>query len=144
MMELDIRMCLICVHPPPTMHDGRLTEFGLQDKKQILYPGTLQTDGTFRYEMNIRVKRSSKHNRPQFTGAFVHGTSDAQFLYLSYKDAQDPASSWIKRLKITLSPITWAQIEEAMAKDGALEASVHGSGSASVPLLGDGWVVRAE
>lgn len=124
------------------MRDGRLTEFGLQDKKQVLHPGTFQDHDAVRYEIDVRAKRNSKSNRPQFTGTFIHGTPDAQFLYLSLRDAQSPAPSWIKRLKITLSPITWAQIEEVIEKKGALEASVSGSGSASVPLLDHGWVVR--
>jgi hypothetical protein len=52
-------------------------------------------------------------------------------------------------MKITLTPVTWEQIDAASKIQSAvLEATVSGVGrdgspaAASVPLLGGGWVVK--
>ncbi len=50
---------------------------------------------------------------------------------------------WIRQLKIRLDSITWQQVEAAALSDGnLLEARIAGTGSATVPLLGEGWTVR--
>ena len=52
------------------------------------------------------------------------------------------------RIKVHLSSITWAQIDQVAGMDGVLEAVVQGTGRdggpscASVPLVGGGWAVR--
>jgi hypothetical protein len=140
-MNSTVHLSLICLAPPPERHNGRPAEFGLQDKHQILQPGIAQTDGSRRFDFDASVKRDPK-DRPKFSGPFVHGTSNAQFLYLGYRLAQPPNSPWIKRLKITLSPIRWEQVEQAIAQDDVLEATISGESSASVPLLGEGWRTR--
>ena len=69
----------------------------------------------------------------------MHGTP-SQFLYLGWRHAGEPTSPWIKRIKIPLATITWQQIK-GLARSGAvLQASVDGSGAATVRLLDNGWV----
>ncbi len=140
----SIAMRLICQTQPPDAHAGRPTEFGLQDKKQVLHPGVRLPDGALRFDFIVTVERKPNQTAPKFGGPFVHGTTDTPFVYLGYREAQDGAP-WIRRLKIHLSSITWAQVEAveaAQVGEAMLEARVSGQGSATVPLLGEGWQVR--
>ncbi len=116
------------------------TEFGLQDKQQVLHPGEAQPDGSVRYEIAVQARRTPQTNVPRFLGPVVHGTPTTPFLYLSLRRTELGQASWIRRLKISLAAISWEQIAVASATpSGCLEASVDGTGSATVPLLGAGW-----
>jgi hypothetical protein len=51
---------------------------------------------------------------------------------------------WSRRIKVSLTLITWAQI--GMLENGAgagLTATIEGRGSGTVKLLGDGWTLYA-
>ncbi len=136
----SVAMRLICLMQPPDTYDGRPTKFGLQDKKQVLHLGIRLPDGALRFDFIVTVERKPNQATPKFGGPFVHGTADTPFVYLGYREAQENAS-WIRRLKIHLSSITWVQVEAAQAGAAMLEARVSGQGSGTVPLLGDGWQV---
>jgi len=137
----SLAMRLICDTPPPTEHDGRPTQFGLQDKDKVLHPGTSLRGGAICYDFEILVQARVGQASPKFSGPFVHGPADAPFLYLSYREAQD-GSPWIKRLKIMLAQLTFSQVEQALSSGGRIEGRISGQGSATVPLLGDGWRVQ--
>ena len=125
-----VHVVILCHDAPDNPH------FGLQDKAQQLYPGSTQPDGTVKFECQLRAERSSE-GKPNFLGAFAHGTPADRFLYLTL---QDSGQQIIRRTKIKLTSITWAQIEAA--KNGVIEAEIDASRSGTVPLLGDGWQVR--
>lgn len=127
-----VRLRLICINPPPASE-----HFGLQDRDQNIHPGTAQADGSLRFECELRAKRGSG-GMPQFTGTFAHGTSGDRFLYLTLRNSDGDI---VRRIKVKLGSITWAQVEQAAATATALEASVDGRGAATVPLLGNGWQV---
>ncbi len=61
---------------------------------------------------------------------------------------ESPCPTWVRRIKVHLSSITWPQIDEAVKTSGVLEARIQGTGRdggpscASVPLLGGGWTVK--
>ena len=133
-VERTVHVRINCVNPPDLSVNEAL-EFGLQDKDQRLYPGSAQSDGSLRFECDLRVRRAPD-DPPNFLGAFAHGTPDDRFLYLTWKKK----GQIMRRIKIKLATITWVQVEQA-SQSGRLEASVDGRGAASVPLLGDGWQV---
>ncbi len=138
-----VHLRLICLTPPPPEHENAPTEFGLQDKKQVVHSGQAQPDGSVHFELDLQAKRSQATNEIRFGGPFVHGTPAAPFLYLSWRHKGAGPSPWIRRLKISLSSITTEQIEAAVHMDDrVLEASVDGSGSGTVPLLGSGWTLQ--
>lgn len=137
----EVRVRLICVSPPPDEHEGHIMEFGLQDKKQALHPGARLKDGSLCYDFTITIERKADQPHPKFGGPFVHGPTDAPFLYLSYREVQVGAA-WIKRLKIPLATITWADADAAGVPGKLLEGTVSGQGAATVKLMGDGWAVR--
>jgi hypothetical protein len=142
--ERTLRLRVVCVQPPPAEHSGQPTTFGLQDKKQNLQPGIEQADGSIYYDLAVRARWDAATNRPRFLGPFVQGATQTPFLYLSWRpDIAD--APWIKRLKVSLTTITWPQVEAATATPNArLEAGVDGRGAASVPLLGEGWILRSD
>jgi hypothetical protein len=74
----------------------------------------------------------------------VHGTAAVPFVYVSWRSQSAEPPHWLKRLKIPLASITWQQIEAAdYARGDRLEATISGTGSGTVPILGGGWKVRA-
>jgi hypothetical protein len=136
---------LICVAPPspPEGDAERLTEFGLQHGKEDVQPGVTQPNGTVRCECDVRVKRDPVTKAPNFLGPYAYGTPAARFLYLSWRREEGGEWHWIRRLKIHLASITWEQIEAVGRTEGSvLEARIAGTGSGTVPLLGEGWTVR--
>lgn len=134
----SIRLRLICL-TPPVSSEGEPTAFGLQDKHQTIDPGHRVADGAVEYECVVKVRRGQS-DRPRFSGPCVHGTATDHFLYLSWRRETEPPE-WIRRLKVSLSSITWEQVVAASTEEALLEATVTGTGAARVPLLGDGWAV---
>ena len=131
-----VRLCIVC-EAPPTAYADQPIEFGLQDNRQNLHSGIAQPDGSLRFVCEASVKASRAGAVPDFGGPVVHGPSGARFLYLSLRQ---PGGAWIRRLKVPLAGITWAQIADAdRLPSGALVAHVSGAGSGTVPLLGNGW-----
>src|SRR3712207_3554149 len=92
-----VRLRLICLSPPPEQHEHAITEFGLQDKRQVLHPGQAEAGDAVRFELDVEAKRSPAANGVRFGGPFVHGTSAAPFLYLGWRRKEGAPSGWIKR-----------------------------------------------
>lgn len=138
-----VRLCLICRTIPPEQHEGKATEFGLQDNEQNLVAGTQQADGSIHYAFTVRAGEGRTGATPRFSGPCVHGTAAAPFLYLGWRLAGAEQSSWIRRLKVPLGTCSWEQVRAVRdIHGGCLEATVDGTGSGTVPLLGDGWTPR--
>ncbi len=156
--EQTIRLRIVCVAPPdPAVHGA---VFGLQDnsttQEWVIHPGKVQSNGDIHFECTCRVRTNPRTNATSILGPFVHGGGPERFLYLSWRpkawrpgqtdDAECPV--WLRRMKVHLRSISQAQIEEALAFNGVLEATVEGTGKgggpncASVPLVGGGWRVR--
>ena len=138
-----VRLRITCVNPPGEQYEGGETEFGLQDKQQIVHAGHRRPDGSLVFDFDLSVKRNPDTGAIRWQGPYVNGTPAAPFIYLSWAKQATAPSRWIKRLKISLSSITSEQIEAATGRGaGRLEARVSGEGSATVPLLDDGWTVK--
>ena len=137
---LDITLRIICIDPPATQNDARLV-FGLQDKDQHLIAGQTQLDGSLAFTASIHVKGTLEVQSPDFAGPLVQGKASQRFLYLSLGTQLADGWRWVRRIKVPLSGITWALIEEALKTSGVIEGTVDGTKSATVPLLGEGWIV---
>ncbi len=138
-----IRLRIICRTHPSGQHAESDTEFGLQDRQQHLVPGERHADGSLRYEVAVQIREGTAGTSPRFLGPYVHGTAAAPFLYLGWRESGAGQSLWIRRLKIPLVSLSWAQIRAHLdARDSRLEATVDGAGSGTVPLLGEGWTLR--
>jgi hypothetical protein len=126
------RLVLVCDHAPPPEHEGRPTEFGLQDAHQVLHPGELLADGSLRFELDAAVRARKDTGTPDFAGRFVHGPRAGRFLYLGWR--QIGAPNWIRRYKIPLAGISWEQLAA-----GPLSARVSGAQRAATLSLLEGW-----
>ncbi len=131
--ERTVRVRIGVVNPPDVTGAG--LEFGLQDKDQRLYDGVMQADGSLRFECELQVRQGADQ-KPNFLGAFAHGTPADRFLYLTTKQE----GRITRRIKVKLATATWGQIE-ALRYGDVIQAMIDGRGVASVPLLGGGWQV---
>lgn len=128
--------------------------FGLQEnvttQSWVVHPGAWKGSDLV-FECECRVRPHPKSGAPNFLGLFTQGDAATRFFYLSWrpKDCAGggpaPCAAFVRRMKIHLRSITWAQIEEARAKKTGLVATVEGRSRdggpncASVPLDGGGW-----
>ena len=155
--ERRVRLRVICLRPPPPERHG--AEFGLQDNSTtadwLIHAGAAHPNGDIQFECECRVKPNQRTQAPSFLGSFVHGDASKRFLYLSWRPKSwrpgrpdPPGPAWLRRIKVHLSSITWAQIDQAARIDRVLEAVVQGTGRdggpscASVALVGGEWRVR--
>lgn len=155
-VEQHVRLRVICILPPkPEQYEA---EFGLQDNSTtrdwVIHPGKVQANGDIQFECECRVRRNPRTGEPNFLGLFVHGDATKRFLYLSWRPKgwrpgqPDSAATWLRRMKVHLSSITWAQIAEATLPGRMLEAKIAGTGRGGGPncgtvaLEGGAWTVR--
>ena len=135
----SLNLRLICLAPPAANPEDGDEIFGLQDKHGRIDPGVTQADGSVVYEFVVQALLPAGGEALRFRGPQVHGPADDPFVYLSLRDPHSGA--WVRRLKVRLGSITPQQLEAASAQ-GYLYARVEGYGSASVPLLDDGWTTN--
>jgi len=50
---MRIRLLITCEAPPPAIHHGQPTEFGLQDKRQALHSGISLPHGALRFNIPL-------------------------------------------------------------------------------------------
>lgn len=142
MTKQSVAIRVICIDPPAPPPGFEAGQFGLQDKNKQILEGEEISANERQYEFELDVKNHSD-GTPNFTGTFAHGNQAERFLYLSQMGIQ--GSSWqiIKRIKIPLKTITWEQVETILNDDtSVLEVLVSGQGAATVPLLGEGWIIQ--
>ena len=133
-------MRIICVDPIRFCLGYDALEFGLQDKKQDLQGGTELSPDEIAFDFTLNVEQTSDGSA-NFTGAFAQGTRAKRFVYLTYKGMDGEAWRIYRRIKVSLSDISWAQAAEALAEGKVLQARVSGLVSGTVPLLDRSWLV---
>ncbi len=139
--EQTVKVRVISAHYPPEKQANPVLIFGMQDKAKNVHTGAEQANGEIWFECDLRVKRDDKSGAPNFLGDFAHGTTAQRFIYLALGYEKIGHYVGIKRWKIHLSPLTWHQVEQAIAQNKTLQAKIEGTRAASVPLLDDGWIV---
>ena len=142
MAKQVITMRVLCIDVPTSAAGFEDIQFGLQDKDKRLLYGSTNTNDQRQYDFTLSVQQHSDET-PNFTGAYAHGDRTNRFLYLTLMGQRDDDWKIIKRIKIQLRSITWDQVQ-AVLDDASrlLEVTVSGKGTATVPLLGDGWVAK--
>jgi hypothetical protein len=145
-----VRLRVLCTPLPPRAFDRfREIQLGMQYGKEEVRPGREESEGTLRFECEVRVKKRPDTGRPDFLGPWVHGAPGTRFLYLVWEGEEEGVWQLFRRMKVPLSPITWEQVEAAGGgEEGVLEGTVSGVGAdgapacASVPLADGGWTLR--
>lgn len=134
-----LQLRLICMDPPLTTKTPDGAEFGLQDKREIVRHGELQPDGSLLFACAVQVPPRQGDAPPDFAGPFVHGRRGDRFLYLSLRGND---GRWVKRLKIPLSGIPWAEIGKTQLQGGGVTATVSGQSVARTEPM-QGWSAYA-
>ena len=106
-------------------------------------------DDPIAFDLVVTVRKARNGPAPDFFGPFVQGPPGARFFYVCVGQCVEGAApSWSGRVKVPLLGIDWAHVESAARSHACLFARylasrpAGGPVFASVPLLGDGWVVQ--
>jgi hypothetical protein len=135
-----VQLRLVAEDVPPATIDGRPAEFGLQNRRGELFPGTPQENNALAFIVSVTIGQPVEGRPLDVAGPFVHGTPGGRFLYLSYREAG--ASAWVRRTKVPLTGLAWEQIEAALQPEMELVGRVSVARTGTVRLLGDGWLVQ--
>jgi hypothetical protein len=153
--EWRVRLRIICLSPPSPEEHG--AAFGLQDnsstKEWVVHPGKSQPNGDVHFECECRVRENRTNGKPNFLGPFVHGGTADRFLYLSWRPKDwrpggPEVTRWVclRRMKVRLGSITWAQIKQTVRDNSVLEKKVEGTGPSgpfgSTSIGGEGWTLK--
>jgi Family of unknown function (DUF5990) len=135
--EQIVRLRVICILPPKPEEYG--AEFGLQDNSTtqdwVIHPGKAQANGDIHFECECRVRRNARTGEPNFLGPFVQGEAAKRFIYLSWRPKgwrpgqPDSGATWVRRMKVHLSSITWAQNRESNQAGQCVGGESCGDGS---------------
>lgn len=134
-----VRLRITCVTPPPVPPDATGVHFGVQDRQEMIAPGHLQPDGSLQFEIDVVCIHQPGASEIRWRGSYVHGKPSAPFLYLSLRSDSVQPTGWIRRLKVPLPCLSWDQVEVTQGTP-YFAASISGSSSGTVPLLGGGWM----
>jgi hypothetical protein len=121
----------------------------LQRGRGELVPPTAESATEVAFDFTVRVDLSGLRKAPNFLGPFTQGPPAARFVYVNAgQNAGQHESPWSRRAKIPLTPITAAQVEQALAPGARLELHYDGRGRdggptcATVRLPPDAWQLK--
>lgn len=122
-MKSEVRFRLIRAHDIPPSHElEEAVEFGLQDTKGVVVPGTRGPKGEFIFDFVLTVREGPDAKHPAFGGRFASGTAEDRFVYLSWRSV--PRGVWINRLKARLGSIDWKLVHAAQKANKPLVADM--------------------
>jgi hypothetical protein len=104
----------------PLIWSGGPSDFGLQDKAEVLHLGAAGSDGAVIFDLSLQVK-PGETSTPVLLGPFAHGRADDRFLYLSWRNAE---GNYAQRLKLPLGSITWHDVRRALSTGEPLVADL--------------------
>ena len=121
-MEQEVRFRVVLERPPAGV------DYGLQLGRGAVYETAQKqrSDGKdLHFEFTIHVTAPSRQALPDFRGSVVQGPRGQRFVYIDIGTcAGQRGTPWSRRLKVPLTGISWALIEQAPV----LEARVPGTG----------------
>ena len=137
--ELSLRVVVDAPLPGVAM----AMQHGDARKAHLVRPVETRVDALV-FDFMITVHGATKEGQPRLLGPFVQGPPEGRFVYInSGTSAGQFGSPWTRRLKVPLSGLTWAMLEEVRDKE-PLTAHVAGvardggPACASVKLV-SGW-----
>src|SRR5262249_3739679 len=145
-MEIELRLCIVLEFPPAGV------DFGLQQRKGSGYQ-TIQKQRSkgndLRFDCSVTVKDNRDDGLPNFLGPLTQGPATGRFIYIDIgRLAGQKDCEWERRLKVSLSGITWDLIQQVGADPKLLlEARLPGTAKdggpscATVHFL-QGWKCR--
>ena len=136
MFTVDLTLRIILERPTAGV------DFGLQSGHGNAYE-IVQTQRSIgkdlKFELTIPVKPGRKDDLPHFSGPFVQGPAGDKFVYINIGTyAGQTDTPWSRRLKISLTDITWDQIKA----ERVLVAHIPGTGKDGGPSCASEWRKR--
>ena len=98
----------------PVVWNGGPTDFGLEDKNDLLMQGKKISGHEFVFDFQLQVK-TGKEGQPIFLGDFCHGSPKDRFLYLSWRSLQ---GHYAQRFLLPLTNISSAHV--ALAQESGV------------------------
>ena len=95
----DIQVTLCCKSLLPVDEPAMV---GIQDRDRCVQEGLRGRNGALEFQCVIQVRNKGADDI-DFFGPFVHGTSGARFIYLSWKRISESPTPWVQRVKIPLA-----------------------------------------
>ncbi len=96
-------------------------QFGMQDKKGVLFPGELLPTGQWCFEVGAFARRHRETGALTFLGPYIHGPVGDEFLYLNWRAPDATANTWVWRRKWRVTSLTWDAIAAAAAAGAHFE-----------------------
>ena len=131
-MPIEVSLHIVLQKPPAGV------DFGAQKGSGSVYE-TVQVQRShgqdLHFFLNAVVKGDGlKDPLPKFSGPFIQGPFPNNFIYIGIGAAAGQAVSWQRRLKIPLTGITWATIDQLKAApELVLETHVAGTAKDGTP-----------
>ena len=140
-VKREIRLRIRVVDPPPGV------VFCLQRGRGELVSPVMADGSELVFDLSVRLGEARDESGPNFLGPFTQGPVSARFVYVNAgTSAGQFPSCWTRRVKVPLSGIDRALVEEALRSEAStLEARIAGRARdggpacATVPLLDGGW-----
>ena len=131
-MDRELRLRIVIEKPPAGI------DYALQKGRGNAYE-TVQTQRSsnkdVKFEFAVGVKERGKGSAPALTGSYVQGPPASKFVYIDIgASAGQKDTPWSRRLKVPLTNISAATIDQVARDSGAvLEARVPGAGKNGEP-----------
>ena len=131
-MDRELRLRIVIEKPPAGI------DYALQKGRGHAYE-TVQTQRSsnkdVKFEFAVGVKERGKGSAPALTGSYVQGPPASKFVYIDIgASAGQKDTPWSRRLKVPLTNISAATIDQVARDSGAvLEARVPGAGKNGEP-----------
>jgi hypothetical protein len=140
--RLALPLRIVMEHPVPGV--AIAIQRGASGKAELVPPAAASAQALV-FELDLQVAGALPDGKPRFLGPFVQGPPQARFVYLCVGQAAGQANSpWLRRVKVPLGGLDWAQIEQ-LAPGARLVARIAGKARdggpacATVPILPPGW-----
>lgn len=131
-----VNILLHCTELPGASFDGRTAvRLGIQKGKTVVDDVPADAENAA-FACPFRVERHTRTGKPNFLGPFAHGTPEERFIYLSWGEREGDAWNMFRRAKIDLTDIAWPAIEQAIATNRPLEATLRLTDRHGEPLCG--------
>jgi len=104
------------------------TDFFMPDRAGGRYEGTARDgDEAVRcFDFAAIASRNRATGRLRFFGPYCHGPAGDEFIYLGWKPGGKPDAPWVWRIKMSLTSLSWEQLEEVVAHNERLEFDATG------------------
>ena len=144
-MRGDLRIRITVEHPPAGV------AIQVQRRRDELLPPTRSSREAISFDLVVHLGTPRAPGSLRFLGEFAQGPATARFVYVnSGVRAGQRGSCWDRRAKVALVGITPTQVRSVLGDEQwVLEARISGTARdggpmcGSVPLMGDGWAMRA-